>query len=71
MTLQVFSENDENGIAVKTLTDLEIKEKLEAYGKSLALQGELIGPGIQLNIYGLKKYAWKVSTLRYNTYGIR
>jgi RNA ligase (TIGR02306 family) len=37
--------------------DLEkkLKEMCEAYGSSLALQGELIGPGIQKNPYGLNR----------------
>jgi len=53
-------EPDSESVAIKTLTDKEVQKAMESYGKSLAIQGELIGPGIQLNIYGLKDYQWRV-----------
>jgi len=45
---------------VKYIKEIKIKEKLENFGKDIALQGELIGPSIQLNIYRLKKHEWKI-----------
>jgi RNA ligase (TIGR02306 family) len=38
----------------KVARQLNVKEKLEKYGKNLAIQGELIGEGVQGNIYKLK-----------------
>ena len=37
-----------------------IEEKLQAHGRQLAIQGELIGPGIQDNIYRLSKPEYRV-----------
>jgi RNA ligase (TIGR02306 family) len=38
----------------KVAQELGIKEKLEAYGKNISIQGELIGEGIQGNPYKIK-----------------
>jgi RNA ligase (TIGR02306 family) len=38
----------------KVARELQLEEKLKAYGKNLALQGELIGEGIQGNPYKIK-----------------
>lgn len=38
----------------KVARDLKIEEKLRKYGKNIALQGELIGEGIQKNLYKIK-----------------
>ena len=38
----------------------QIEEKLRAFGSDLALQGELIGPGVQGNIYGLTDHKFMV-----------
>jgi len=40
--------------------EMGLKQKLEAYKKNIALQGELIGPKIQSNIYNLKGWQWKI-----------
>jgi len=37
-----------------------IEEKLRAHGRQIAIQGELIGPGIQDNIYRLSKPEYRV-----------
>eukprot|EP00026_Physarum_polycephalum_P010775 Phypoly_transcript_10955.p1 GENE.Phypoly_transcript_10955~~Phypoly_transcript_10955.p1 ORF type:complete len:411 (+),score=58.41 Phypoly_transcript_10955:115-1233(+) len=58
--LLLIIEPDSDSVAIKTLLDRGVQQALESYGKSIALQGELIGPGIQLNIYGLKDYQWRV-----------
>jgi len=49
----------------------EIQEKLESLGKSLAIQGEMIGLGIQKNIYKLNENdfrLFKVFDIREGTY---
>ncbi len=38
-----------------TARKLQLEEKLAGFGKNLALQGEMVGPGIQDNIYKLKE----------------
>jgi len=38
----------------------KVKEYLENLGSNIALQGELIGPGIQGNIYGLNEHEWRI-----------
>jgi RNA ligase (TIGR02306 family) len=43
----------------KVAREMEIKEKLEAYGKNISLQGELIGEGIQGNPYKIKGHTVK------------
>lgn len=45
---------DEENTYWKLVRKLDIENKLRAYGKNLALQGELIGEGIQKNIYKLR-----------------
>ncbi|HET8688318.1 MAG TPA: RNA ligase (ATP) [Methanosarcina sp.] len=44
----------------------DLINKLTAHGLNIALQGELIGPGIEGNIYGLKDYEFRL----YNVYDI-
>jgi len=52
--------DDEESVAVALIKKYEIIEKMKAYEKSIALQGEIIGPGIQGNIYGLTDYQWRI-----------
>jgi len=58
LSLRISDEAD--AVAVKTVQSMGIKQKLEKFGKSLALQGELVGPGVQANIYGLKQHMWRI-----------
>ena len=51
---------DEESVAVQLIKKYEIMERLREYGKSIALQGEIIGPGIQGNIYGLTEFQWRI-----------
>lgn len=39
---------------------LQLLEKLTAHGRNIALQGELIGPGVQGNIYGLTELQFRL-----------
>lgn len=47
--------NTENAF-VKTAAKYELESKLRAYGKNIAIQFELMGPGIQNNIEGFADY---------------
>ena len=47
-------QRDKNNTFWKTAIDLQLEEKLRFYGKNLALQGELIGEGVQKNRYKIK-----------------
>lgn len=44
----------------KMANSLNLKEKLETYGKNIALQGELIGNGIQGNQYNLSGHEFRI-----------
>ncbi len=52
----------------------DLENKLSAYGKNIAIQGELIGPRVQGNIYGLSErtfrmyLAYNIDEHRYFTY---
>ena len=50
---QELKETDGNSFW-KVARELLLEDKLRAYGKNIALQGELVGEGIQKNKYGLK-----------------
>lgn len=52
-------ETNEN-VAVRSLMQFKINEKLSEYGQSIALQGEFIGKAIQGNIYKLDEYNWLI-----------
>ena len=54
-----LKESEENTFW-KVARELNLEEKMIAYGKNIAVQGELIGPGIQGNIYGLTKPEFRV-----------
>jgi RNA ligase (TIGR02306 family) len=47
---------DEGNTFWKVALETGLEEKLRSLGKDIAFQGELIGPGIQKNIYGLTKH---------------
>jgi RNA ligase (TIGR02306 family) len=51
---------DENNTFWKVAIESGIEEKLRSLDIDIALQGELIGPGIQDNIYGLTKHEFRV-----------
>lgn len=38
----------------------DLENKLKAYGKNIAIQGECLGPGIQGNIYKLKELEFRI-----------
>jgi RNA ligase (TIGR02306 family) len=50
---------DINNTFWKTARELKLEEKLNAYGVNIALQGELIGEGIQKNPYKLRGHTIK------------
>ena len=50
-----LSETNDNSLW-RMANMLELKEKLTKYGKNIALQGELIGAGINGNLYGLSDH---------------
>lgn len=54
-----LKENNENTFW-KVANEYDLKNKLTALGRNIAIQGELIGPGIQGNIYNLTKFYWLV-----------
>lgn len=51
---------DENNSFWATAIKLKLEEKLLSVGVDISIQGELIGPGIQDNIYGLSEHAFRV-----------
>jgi RNA ligase (TIGR02306 family) len=55
-----FNLEDENSVAVQLVKKLGVIEKLNSVEGSYALQGEIIGPGIQGNIYGLSEFQWRI-----------
>lgn len=54
------SEEDRRNTFVKVAIESGIVEALQALGEDIALSGELIGPGIQGNIYKLNKPEWRI-----------
>lgn len=54
-----LKESDDNAFW-KMAKSLNLKEKLDTYGRNIALQGELIGPGIQGNQYGLASHEYRI-----------
>jgi RNA ligase (TIGR02306 family) len=51
---------DGEGIFSRVARELNLKECLINYGHNIAIQGELIGPGVQGNYYDLKKHEFRV-----------
>ena len=51
-----LSETDDNSLC-RMAKMLELKEKLTKHGKNIALQGELIGAGINGNLHGIQDHA--------------
>jgi RNA ligase (TIGR02306 family) len=60
-----YKNSKDNALWVAALEN-GLKEKLESYGKNIAIQGELIGPGISENPYRLKEKEYRV----YNVFDI-
>jgi len=52
----IMKDNDENkdNVYVKMAHKYDIEKKLREYGKNIAIQGEICGPGLQKNPMGLK-----------------
>lgn len=59
---------DENNTFWKVAIEEDIEEKMREFGEDFAIQGELIGPGIQGNIYKLSKPEFHVFDV-YNVTG--
>jgi len=57
LELKTETEEDRNNPFVKAFFELGIRDALFKLGTNIAVQGELIGPGIQGNIYNLDKHA--------------
>ena len=57
-------ETEEN-VYWKVAREGRIEEKLRAFGKNMALQGEIIGSGVQQNIYSLKTQEVLFFTVRF------
>jgi len=69
--------SDTSNAFVSTALKLNLLEKMNAYGFNIALQGELIGPGIQKNPYNLQEVnyyvydIWDIPNQRYMTHDER
>lgn len=69
--------NDTNCTPNLIAKELNIYEKIKQLNKNIAIQGELIGPAIQSNIYNLKSPQWRIFSIwdidiqRYLTYSER
>lgn len=48
-------QKEDRNVYSKTLKETDLVNKLSALGRNIAVQGEIIGPGIQGNKYGLAK----------------
>jgi RNA ligase (TIGR02306 family) len=61
---------DENNTFWKVAIEENIEEKMREFGEDFAIQGELIGPGIQGNIYKLSKPEFHVFDVYNVTAGV-
>jgi RNA ligase (TIGR02306 family) len=61
---------DEHNTFWKVAIEEDIEEKMRQFGEDLAIQGELIGPGIQGNIYKLSKPEFRVFDVYNVTAGV-
>lgn len=52
--------SDSSNTYVQVAGKLDLAEKLKSIGRDMAIQGEIIGPGIQKNRYGLKDHELRV-----------
>lgn len=63
----LIDETDESNVLARVATRLQIEANLrricETQGRELAIQGEVIGPGIQKNKYGLPEVTLRVFTV--------
>lgn len=59
----LLDEADDGGMLVEVAKRLGVKEKLQSFGFDVAVQGEVIGPGIQGNKYKLKERDLRVFNL--------
>lgn len=73
ITIYYYKEIDEFGVCSRNvkkkrsdhpiwniIDKMDFENVLRSYGKSIAIQGELIGPGIQGNIYKLKEHEFRI-----------
>jgi RNA ligase (TIGR02306 family) len=61
---------DEHNTFWKVAIEEDIEEKMRQFGEDFAIQGELIGPGIQGNIYKLSKPEFRVFDVYNVTAGV-
>lgn len=67
----LLDEGDEGGMLMEVARRLLVKEKLQGIGFDVAVQGEVVGPGVQGNKYNLKDrtlYVFNLIDLRSNSH---
>lgn len=60
MSFKYGVDDNPNNSIVNAARFYNVVERLRVYGRNLSISGELIGPGIQKNIYELPKTQWVV-----------
>ena len=60
MSFKYGPDDNPNNSIVNAARFYNVVERLRVYGRNLSINGELIGPGIQKNIYELPKTQWVV-----------
>lgn len=63
LEMKLDSANAASNTLITTAISLKLEEKLRKLGRNLAIQGELIGPGIQKNKYKLDKHQFRPFTV--------